>query len=162
MKLRLSFIREVNLSHRSPWAALFSPSWRFLLFGGNNTVIYSSARERPGYMNEAELCDTLSVQSENGSGRTNGLIKNTGFYSSVATEQRCRVHHQTIALTWSRTISLTAFHTVFFFSVSQLCFIFLFTPLAYWLSGSPTEFHPVTDCEQRTKDVLIYKAIILN
>lgn len=80
-------------------------------------------------MNEAELCDTLSVQSENGSGCTNGHIKNTGFYSSVATEQRCRVHCQTIALTWSRTISLTAFHTDFFF-LFHSCVLFFSLPLS--------------------------------
>lgn len=59
-----------------------SAAWAFRLSGGNNTVIYSSAREWLVYMNGPGLCDTLSAQSENRSGCMNAQMKNKGFLLS--------------------------------------------------------------------------------
>lgn len=50
---------------------------------GNNTVIYSSARIRPGYMNGPGLGDTLSAQSENRSGYMNGHMEEQGILVSI-------------------------------------------------------------------------------
>lgn len=156
-------VQSVDASREWPMSCSLRPFLKVSVVRREQQSHLSLCQNGPGYMNEPELCDTLSVQSEYRSGYMKGRMEKMDFSFWGWNSKKKKILNPVVnKMSDSNTYYFNCYFShIYFF---QFLSYFVSLPLSHslWLSGSPTKFQPVMDCVLCVKGLVVYKAIIVN